>query len=331
MDSLMIPEDVRKLSRQRAPAFYKIMKTPQPDQLELGQIWSTHSFLELPDGRRFEANEARLVVILEDADSLSESLDQITVGPISHSVNMATDSDLIVSEGNSPFKFDFMVEVWNETPTLKGHLRQCLGKLSDEAVTALSALYTIQLLDEPVPETLKQWVGFRIVNEDDPRLAFQETEIKTVAYLAQAATAALTLEAPVQELVPLPDDSIESRWVFSLRPILANLLEVISSPIVAHAAGATGDVETYIIRQSEGDARFTFELRFRQRRPYTIYVKVHEVSPELVGRKGIVTVNTATSQWRSMPTELQVNGSIQIGEDPDFRLDQVRIVEIEIE
>lgn len=213
----MIPEDIRKLSRQRAPAFYKIMKAPRLDQVEPGQIWSTHSHLELPDGRRFEANEARLVVILDGAGPLSESLDQITVAPVSLSINMATESDLIVSGDNSPLKFDFIVEVWNETPTLKGHLRRFLGKLSDDAIAAMRGLYTAQLLDEAVPETLKQWVGLCIMDENDPRLAFQETEIKIIDYLAKAATAALTLEAPAQEPAPLPDHSIEPHWVFSGR------------------------------------------------------------------------------------------------------------------
>ena len=331
MSNLMIPENIRKLSRQRAPKFYRILKTSPPGQIEPGQIWSTRSLVELRDGRHFEAGEPRLVVILDGAGRPSEFLGQITVAPVSLSIQMAAESDLIVSGDTSPLEFDFLVEVWNETPVLKGHLKRFLGRLPDEAIAAMRSLYTAQLLNEDIPCMLAGWVGLRIMGENDSRLAFQEAEVEAVAYLARAATTALTLEMPAQESARVPAASMKPRWVFSLRPRLAKLSEVLGRPAVAHAAGAAEEVETYIVHQPEGDASFMFELRFRQRRPYTIYLKVHKISSELEGRKSVVIVNSPVGEWQSVPTELRTDARIQVGEDPNFRLNQVQVVEVEIE
>jgi hypothetical protein len=307
------------------------LRTPQPDQIEPGQIWSTRSLLELSDGRRFEADEPRLIVILDGTGDTSEFLDQIAVAPVSLSTQMAAGSDLIISGDDNPLGFDFMVEVWNETPVLKGHLKRFLGRLPDEAVAAVRSLYTAQLLDEDIPSPVAEQVGLCIMGDNDPRLAFQEAEVEMVAYLAKAATAVLTLEVAVQEPVSMPATSLKPRWVFSLHPRLTRLSEVISRPAMAHAAGVADEVETYIVHQPEGDARFMFELRFRQRRPYTIYLKVHKISPELEGHRSVVTVNTSTGEWRSMPAELQAGARIQVGEDPNFRLSEVQVIEVEIE
>lgn len=329
--SNLIPQDIRKLSRQRAPRFHRILRSPPPDQIEVGQVWSTRSHFELPDGCRFETDEPRLVVILDGAGRPSESLDQIAVAPVSLSIQMAAEFDLVIQGDASPLGFDFMLEVWNETPVLKGHLRQFLGRLSDEAITTLRALYTAQLLDENISPTLAEWVGLHMMGENDPRLVFQEAEVGATAYLARAATAALTLEMTAQEPGRMPAGSIKPRWVFELSPMLKKQTGFITGPAVAQAAGIVEDVETYIIDQSEGDTCFTFELLFRQHRPYTIYLKVHRISSELEGHRCVATINTITREWRSVPTELRANARIQVGEDPEFRLDQVQTVKVEIE
>lgn len=316
MDNLMIPEDIRKLSRQRAPVFYKIMKAPRPEQVEPGQVWSTHSFLDLPDGRRFEAIEARLVVILDGAGDSSEFLDQVTSAPISLSVNLASEYDLIVSGENSPLEFEFMVEVWNETPTLKGHLRQFLGKLSDEAIAAMRGLYTAQLLDEAIPEALKQWVGFRIMNEDDPRLAFQETEIKAVAYLAEAATVALTLEMVTQGSAESLTDLVKPYLRLELPLVFAKLPAF--GPAVVFAAGKTQDEDAYIISYDGDEGQFTFELLVDRLPPYEVYVLAHQISAELKARTCVVTVLTAEGELQSVPSALEAGVEIQVGNDPNF-------------
>jgi hypothetical protein len=330
MSNLIIPQDIRKLSRQRAPRFHRILKTPPPDQIEVGQIWSTHSCLELSDDRHIEADEPRLVVILDGTGHPSESLDQITAAPVSLSIPMAAEFDLVVSGDASPLGFDFIIEVWNETPVVKGHLRQFLGKLSAEAIAALRGLYTAQLLNEDVPPTLAEWVGLRIMGENDPRLAFQEAEVETVSYLARTATAAL-LEMTVQEPESVAVIPIKPRWVFSLRPRLAKLSEALGSPKVAYAAGVAEEVDTYIVDQTGDDLVFSFELLFRQRRPYTIYLKVHRISSKLEGHRCVVTINATAGEWQSVPTELRTGAQILVGEDCSFRIDQVEMVKVEIE
>jgi hypothetical protein len=329
MSNLMIPQDIRKLSRQRAPRFHRILRAPLPDQIEVGQVWSIRSHFELPDGRRFETDETRLVVILDGAGR-PESLDQIAVAPVSLSIQMAAEFDLVVSGDASPLGFDFIIEVWNETPVVKGHLRQFLGKLSAEAIAALRGLYTAQLLNEDVPPTLAEWVGLRIMGENDPRLAFQEAEVETVSYLARTATAAL-LEMTVQEPESVAVIPIKPRWVFSLRPRLAKLSEALGSPKVAYAAGVAEEVDTYIVDQTGDDLVFSFELLFRQRRPYTIYLKVHRISSKLEGHRCVVTINATAGEWQSVPTELRTGAQILVGEDCSFRIDQVEMVKVEIE
>lgn len=326
MSNIMIPQDIRSLSRQRAPRFHGTLKTPQPDRIEPGQIWSTRLLLELPDGHRFETNEPRLVVILEGTGLPSELLEQITVAPLSLPIQLAAESDLIVSGDASPLGFDFMVEVWNETPVLKGHLRRFLGRLPDEAVAAMRSLYRAQLLDEDVPPTLAGQVGLRIMGESDSRLAFQEAEIEAAAYLAQAATAALTLEVTAKEPARATPALSKSRLRLEL-PLMIGRLPDFS---IAYAAGTVGDEDTYIVSHVGDEEHFTFELLVDRLPPYEVYLVVHQVSPELENRRCVITIQTAERELQSAPTALEVDAEIQVGRDPDFVPREGQLIKVEI-
>jgi len=330
MSNMMIPQDIRKLSRQRAPEFHRVLRTPQPAEIEVGQIWSTRSHLDLPDGRCFEAEEPRLVVVLDGAGSPSESLDQISAAPVSLSTQMAAQFDLIVSGDASPIGFDFLVEVWNETPVLKGCLRRFLGGLSAEVIAALRGLYVAQLLDENVPDALTEWVGLHIMGENDPRLAFQEAEVEAVAYLARAAAAALTLETIVPEPVRMPAPLLLRCKRFELPLMFGKLPDYLRGTAIAYAAGPTGSEEAYIITQSGDEEYFTFELLASRRPPYAVYLIVHEISPALNGSTCVVTISTAEEELRSIPTELRVGAQIQVGEDPNFSPSSVNSTVVEI-
>ena len=63
--SIHVPNDVRTFSRERAAQFNTILNALQAEQITAGQIWSTQSYLELPDGRVFQTDDPRVVVVLE--------------------------------------------------------------------------------------------------------------------------------------------------------------------------------------------------------------------------------------------------------------------------
>ena len=67
-------------------------------------------------------------------------MEQITVAPLTVFTHMAAELDLVVSGEKSPLGFDFLAEVWNETPMLKGHLRRFLARVPDAVQAALATL-----------------------------------------------------------------------------------------------------------------------------------------------------------------------------------------------
>lgn len=317
MSDLLIPRDIRELSHQRAPRFHNIMNAALPGQIEIGQIWTTHSHLELPDGRCFETSTPKMVVVLEGEGDPSEFLDQIAVAPVSLSVQMASVDDLIIAESVSPLGFSFLVEVWNETPIIKGHLKRFVGKLPNKAVAVLRSLYAAALLDEELPPTVSQWVGVRIVSEEDPRLAFQENEIVATAYLSQAAAAALTSEMAVVESVGLLGPFAGLHLVFKL-PIQVGKVFDFTNTAVACAAGVAGDEEAYFVSEVGEEANFTLELLVSRLSPYMVYLVVHQISPEIEGHKCIVTLQAPSGSLQSAPSELRVGAEILLGMDPAF-------------
>lgn len=324
MNNHMIPQDIKRLSRQRAVEFYKELKTSTPDQLEPGQIWSTRSQFELSDGRRFETDEPRLVVILEGTGHPSKDLEQITVAPVSLETHMAAEFDLIVSKDVSPLGFGFMIEVWNETPDLREQLRKYLGKLPAELIEAVSELYAAQVLGEEVPAKLERWIGLRLMGEIDPRRAFQETEVAAISYLAQAATASLSLKKVTSEVANRVSNVHSSRRVFEIIPVFDRLSRFIGGAAVAYAARTAEDDETYIVNSSE----FTLELLRKSLPPYTIYLIVRRVAPKIEGNKCVVTVRSGEMSWQSKPAELRMDTKIEVGNDPSFEPGHVTVVEV---
>lgn len=331
MSHLTIPQDIRRLSRRRAPDFYKLLNAGMPDRIEVGQIWSTYSCFELPDGRHFETEDPRLVVILDGAGSPSQCLDQIAVAPLSLSTSMAAQFDLLVSEDRSPLGFDVMVETWNETPAVKGQLKQFLGKLSPEALSVLHSLYAAQLVDEPAPARPTNWTGPRIMDERDPRLAFQEAEIRAVEYLSKAATASLMLREAVHQDVGAEDSSASPRRVFKLPLVLDRLSSYMrNAPAMSYAADMVSEERTSLVSYSDEEEFFTFEILSSRRPPYRVYVIIHQVSSTFEQRKCIVTLKIKGAELQSMPTKLEEGKEIQLGEDKYFSPDQVQSVQVEI-
>lgn len=329
MNHSMIPEDIRKLSRERSVEFHRQSKNPKPEKIEPGQIWSTFSRIVLSDHRGLETDNPRIVVILFGDDQSSEISSRVITAPISVQVAMATQFDLICGRGTSSLGFDFIAEVWNETPTLKNQLRRYLGSLNAETTTSLLELYKYQLMDEEVPASLLNSVGPRLMGEEDPRFAFQEAEVEAAAYLAEAATAVLSLESADTEVSPGQDPVSEKRH-FSTRPLLKRLADVLHQPRIAYAASL--DVEkTWVVAVSKGQDYATFELLSSRMPPYNVYLVAYEISPSLIGLKCVVTIKTVEQQLESDPSELQTGNEIRVGEVYPFKPDQVEAIEIKIQ
>src|SRR4051794_11746797 len=120
-----IPEDISRRSKSRSAAFSQVLDVIQPDQFEIGQIWSTASHFQLPDGKQFNTDMPRLIVIVDAlVPSLMHELAHLIAAPISIDVSMATEYDLCVKGSMSPFGFDFMVETWNQTQVLVGQFKK---------------------------------------------------------------------------------------------------------------------------------------------------------------------------------------------------------------
>ncbi len=331
MNTSKVPNDISELSRLKAVNFYRQSQKSTPSELEPGQIWSTHSSFQLPNNEQFHTDEPKMVVILLGSGARSKRFESITVAPISNLTSMASEFDFIIrkdEKNSSSFTFDMMIEVWNETPALKGQLKNFIGSLPDEAIKSLHQLYSSRLLGTEIPENLKNRIGLSIIAEDDPRLSFQEDEINAASYLANAATASLSLDI-VEEESPVEF----SDWLkLDIVPFLGRLSSFLNNPIVASAANnIDSEIEQCLIVQLEKREKLIFELLNSRMRPYMIYLKAYSIAPEFIGRKCFVSVITNEHKYSSQIISLREDITIEVGNDAHFRCENVESVEFAIE
>jgi hypothetical protein len=331
MNTSRIPKDICELSRLKAVNFFQLSKNPIPRELEPGQIWSTHSSFQLPNGEQFQTDEPKLVIILLGSGEFSKKYESITVAPLSNHTSMASEYDFIVEEGERnkfSIPFNFMIEVWNETPALKGQLKNFICSLPSETMKALHQLYSSRLLSSEIPESLKKYVGMRIIVEDDPRLTFQEEEINTVSYLSKAATASLELDI-AEEKNPVE----MSNWLkLEIVPFLGKLSSFLKNPVVASAASSHDtEAERCLIMQLEKKENFIFELLCSRSRPYSIYLIIYSIAPTYIGRSCLISVKTKEQVYKSALTALDEDIVIEVGKDPHFQCENVESVELTIE
>lgn len=341
MNNKIVPKDIQERAYQRVEKFRNSLHSPQSYRVRQGQIWATHTIFELVTGTAIETNDPRLIVILAGEGPLSEAMEEVVAAPVSLATWMATDLDLLVPASASSLDFAFMIEVWNETPVLKGHLRRLVGNLSDEAIEALNALYESQLNQRYLPDKYMSWVGIPIMSHGDSRLTFQAEEVRASSYLAKAATAALGLEESEQEAKaaePAPSrSSILFDWRITVEGALRRVTDVLNQtrygrvgPSVAYAANA--EEEPTLTFLYEGDEeQFLLELLNSRRSPYKVYLQVHMLSEGLKDRKCVVTLITKTGNLTSEPTVLKEGGTIVVGEDPYFERNGVENIEVLLE
>jgi len=331
MNNSKIPYEIRKISRAKVIDFYNLSKNLAPNEITPGQIWSTHSSFQLANAQKFQTNEPRLIVILQGEGKPIHKFDPITVAPLSVHTAMASEYDFIVKKesGNSPLTFDFMIEVWNETPALKGQLNNFICSLSEEVMENLLQLYWSRLVNTEIPENLRKYTGMKIIAEDDPRQIFQEEEIAAISYLANAATAALEMELEEQTI----ETTVSESWLtFELKPLLGKLSDYLRSSeiplVVAHAKNyVDNEEESWLIKKSE---KFIFELLNSRQQPYSIYLKVHKVEPDIIGSYCKISLKTKYQLFHSTFITLKEGTEIEVGRDSHFNSEDVESVQVEI-
>jgi len=319
-----IPEIIREISRERAPQFFNLTrKVPPPKIIEIGQIWSTQSTLMLPEIGEVITEEPRLIVILSTSEDTGLFYDQVTAVPISMMIWAATNFDLLVPIPESSLPYQYMVEVWNETPVLRAHLRTYIGKLSDNAVKVMRSVHLSLLLDENLPQKAQEWVGLPIIEENDLRVAFQEAEVEAVQYLANAATAALFADLPS----PVAEPARKKR--FQVQPVFSNVEKFLKGSRRAFAAGhsTTSDI---VVSTSSGEDAFVLQI-LERRRETLIYALVHEVSPSLEGLSFVITVVLREQEIRSVTAIMRTDEQITIGNVLRFDKNDIVLVNIDFE
>jgi hypothetical protein len=310
MTKYQIPKNISELAQKRASQFYKRFHQSEPEDLAVGQIWSTKDEIVLENKQVFSSNEPRIIVILDIQNG------SLVAAPISIETQMAGEFDFIVRDADSPLEFDFLVEVWNEIPVLSDHLNRYLSSLSDSLTNLLQELHAAYLLENEINETLKQYIGLSI-HERDARLEFQESEVKAVHYLSQASTFALSIPKAVKQ-------SIKSRILDFGIPVLQSLSDLFKSQRQGFAFASGGDSKIedkgYMIFFDTQDPTI-MEISVSKRR--YVYLLVHRVGQQLENQEVVIRLSVKDKKLVSEPVSLAVRKRIDLGEYKGFKSDDI--------
>ena len=299
MSKVTIPQNIQELAKERAKTFFKQFRMPEPKDYEVGQIWTTKSHLEL-ENMTFYTDTPRIIVILD------VELANVIVAPISIDLQFAGEYDLLVQGSQSPLNFDFFIEVWNEVPTVFEHLDKYIGQLDDLLSHTLMELHGIYLTGEQVPEHLQSLVGI-FIHEKDVRLSFQEAEVKSIRYLAQANTHKLLNSTPSAGDTTGKIINLGIPEWRSLQDIFTN-----GEASLTAAASSVADLEekAYIVLTDTAETVLQLNV---SRRSGEIYFIVHRLSNELESQIVVVSLDIHGSKYESEPTYLKVGQNITIG------------------
>lgn len=326
MTRFNIPDTIINTAIKRGKQLSDLINKSMPKTYEVGQIWSTFQSLKLED-QEFYADEPKLVVII-DVQQDTSSL--VTTAPISTETHFASEYDLIISSQNSPVGFSFMIEVWNETPVYEKHLKSYLGSLSENEVSILTQIYSLQLFNDAVPETLSSWVGIDIIGKEDPRLEFQEKEILAISYLAEAATFSVSLSLSVAKESLIND--FVSKVVFRIKPIFDSLsnFEPLMNKDLAFAA-TEHENETFILASPDRGKKFIFELQEGLPPTKELFLFVHFITREYENKKCSTKIISEKSGFEFPSFILKKGLEVKVNVGSDFNILDVTDVEVEVE
>jgi hypothetical protein len=185
-------------------------KEPQRRAFDVGQRLGSVYAIHGP------ASDEYLLGALVDWDA-----EEAVVVPLSDEVRYATNWDLLLEQ--KLLGYPAMAEVWNHGTVLIEQLNEKIAELGDSA-SAVEALYTAALDATDVPTRLP--VGPQVLNEIDPRNAFQDREGERVAGYWQPATLLARVES-VFELVRAQRDELDivPEAIDALEPAALDQLE----------------------------------------------------------------------------------------------------------
>lgn len=321
MNNFTIPEKVYKLSQEQAVNFDELLSQAHTETIATGQVWSTYSAYKMPEGQVFTTETPRLVVILAVGGG------GLTVAPISIDINMATEFDLVLTGDFSPTVFDFMIEVWNETPAHEQLLRKYIASLTEQASYLLSELYKAFILDEEIPGYLREYIGVAMHGLDDPRILFQSEEIEALKYLARASTSIL---ADIEETTEI----ISRDSVLGLRlPQWLRFSDIFKAPLpqVAYAKSTSiEEDEDLLILDRDHDPQVVLELIRDDKRRHWYYL-VRYVSPELTNAQARVVLTVNDERMLTETIVLDNNMKLHIDDgSSDFDYSEIHSVFLEI-
>lgn len=130
---------------------------------------------------RRDEDDGRLLigVILATSDR-----DHLEVVPLSVEVGYAAEWDLCIGPGDSPLGYQVIAEVWNRGWAAGAQMVESFGRIATERREQLCTLYAAVSTSER-PADLP--TGPPVLSDEDPRLAFQDREVRRVAVFWQAA------------------------------------------------------------------------------------------------------------------------------------------------
>lgn len=321
-----IPENIINAAKKKGKQLSNLLDKPLPTNYEVGQIWSTSQLLSLGE-RDFYTDEPKIVVIL---DVKQDEFSLVTAAPISTEIYFASEYDLIISKHDSPLGFEFMIEVWNETPVYEKHLKNFYGSLFDNVFHLLAQINSFQLNNDSIPQTLSSWVGLKIFSEEDPRLEFQEKEVMAISYLTEAATFNVSLSLPgLKESII---ESFVSKTFFSIKPLfgkLSNYEQLMSRKLAL--ASSEFENNTFILASPDEGKKFIFELQEGLPPTKEMFLFVHFISKEFENKKCFTHIVAKNSRFDFPAFILKTGLEVKVPVNPDFNMVDVFNAEVIIE
>lgn len=325
MNKVDIPENIIKISKHKGEQLSDLLSTPLPEKIEVGQIWSTHQNFEITN-KKFFTEDPRLLVILEVHQDCSLL---VKAAPVSVEIQFASQYDLKISKHDSPMGFEFMVEVWNETPVYEKHLKQVLGKLSSDATQVMLKIYSLQLVNDPVPENIQDWVGLKMFCKEDPRITFQEDEVLALSYITRAAT--YYLNQSLSLLEQADDEKQEAEFEFRVKTIfseLNNFRQLVSRDWAL--ASSKEESKTHLVVSPDNGNFFIFEIQEGLPSSNELFLLAHHIAKDLEDRKCFIRMIFDRSSYAFPSFILSQEIEVKTLVDSDFDILAISEVEVRI-
>lgn len=198
--SVLPPPALVTSSRASAAQFAAALRATPPPQILPGQLWVTR-----PDPAYPHASTVlpRMVVVLRsDPDPL---FTRVTVAPLSIETQQRTDRDFLLFADDHPLSYSAMIEVWNEATLPLYQLHNCVGTLPPSLQHGVRRVYQAWMGFPVALDDLVDRLGAPVLDRDDPRVVFQQTELDDCSYLRWSLVheALLTEHIEVQSLLTL--------------------------------------------------------------------------------------------------------------------------------